>query len=392
MNDLNKYEDNDINELNNSNETFNYDSISGLGQSDYENEDLFNIEENTHSNEEINTNEDYKPFDFNGEYVNNISNNDDFVQNTDDYNVGLDTFNNDIQSEQEINNVGYLNTINDSELNQTNFEDGKDSNNYENTFEESYNDKLVENTFEEPYNDQLVENTFEESNNNQLAENTFEESNDDQAITDDKIEMSDVDINELKNLTKYKEDDIEKTDIKALFDKVSVNVKDASEIFRKNTDLKEKIDSRFEELKALQLDIENSKRNQINEINNYKEEVFDKLTEKKDEIEKRLNTLKDLQASLEQEKEEFEQYKKSENEKIDKIQKEVQTAYDDRREELNKIEDKLRKQKDALDEERNQLSLDKIQYESDKNELANNLLKFNELVDSFTNGMNGIKE
>ena len=34
----------------------------------------------------------------------------------------------------------------------------------------------------------------------------------------------------------------------------------------------------------------------------------------------------------------------------------------------------LRKQKDALDEERNQLSLDRIQYESDKNELANNLL------------------
>ena len=47
----------------------------------------------------------------------------------------------------------------------------------------------------------------------------------------------------------------------------------------------------------------------------------------------------------------------------------------------------MRKQKDALDEERNQLSLDKIQYEADKNELANNLLKFNQIVDSFTIGM-----
>ena len=55
-------------------------------------------------------------------------------------------------------------------------------------------------------------------------------------------------------------------------------------------------------------------------------------------------------------------------------------------------EDVLRKQKDSLDEERSQLSLDRIQYESDKNELANNLLKFNELVNSFTNGMNNIKE
>ena len=67
--------------------------------------------------------------------------------------------------------------------------------------------------------------------------------------------------------------------------------------------------------------------------------------------------------------------------------KEVQEAYESRREELSHIEDVLRKQKDSLDEERNQLSLDKIQYESDKNELANNLLKFNEIVDSFTNGI-----
>ena len=76
---------------------------------------------------------------------------------------------------------------------------------------------------------------------------------------------------------------------------------------------------------------------------------------------------------------------------IDKVQKEVQSAYDDRREELNNIEDSLRRQKDSIDEERNQLTLDRIQYESDKNELANNLLKFNEIVDSFTNGIRSIR-
>ena len=72
------------------------------------------------------------------------------------------------------------------------------------------------------------------------------------------------------------------------------------------------------------------------------------------------------------------------------MQKEVQDAYDSRREELKKVEDVLRNQKDALDEERSQLSLDKIQYESDKNELANNLLKFNEIVDAFTKGIEKI--
>ena len=52
----------------------------------------------------------------------------------------------------------------------------------------------------------------------------------------------------------------------------------------------------------------------------------------------------------------------------------------------------LRKQKDSLDEERTQLNLDKIKLESDKNDLANNILKFNELVGSFTSGMNDIEE
>ena len=173
---------------------------------------------------------------------------------------------------------------------------------------------------------------------------------------------------------------------------MSVNVQDASDIFRKNTDLKQKIDTRFEELKKLQSEIEISRKKQKDEINSYKEEVLNKLTEKKAEIEKRLNLLKDTQATLEKEKQEFEQYKKKEQDNIENIQKEVQSAYDDRREELSHIEDVLRKQKDALDEERNQLSLDRIQYESDKNELANNLLKFNDLVNSFKDGVGEIRE
>ena len=140
------------------------------------------------------------------------------------------------------------------------------------------------------------------------------------------------------------------------------------------------------------IEIENSRKKQIDEVNKYKEEVLGKLTDKKEEIEKRLNLLKESQATLEKEKQEFEKHKKEETEKIEKVQKEVQAAYDDRREELGHIEDVLRKQKDALDEERSQLSLDRIQYESDKNELANNLLKFNELVNSFKSGVSDIKE
>ena len=204
--------------------------------------------------------------------------------------------------------------------------------------------------------------------------------------------FADTPVTELNKLTEFKEDKIEPTNIKALFERVGVNVKEASDIFRKNSEMKEKIDTRFEELKKLQSEVGKVKQAQYEEINAYKEEVLSKLTEKKEEIEKRLNKLKEFQTNLEKEKEEFEKYKKQEKEEIERVQREVQSAYESRREELTHIEDVLRKQKDALDEERSQLSLDRIQYESDKNELANNLLKFNEIVDSFTNGMDKINE
>ena len=89
---------------------------------------------------------------------------------------------------------------------------------------------------------------------------------------------------------------------------------------------------------------------------------------------------------------EFESYKKSEKTRLEDLARENKVKDDSRKEELEMIEDKLRKQKDSLDEEKRQLSLDRIQYEADKNELANNLLKFNELVNTFTNGVGGIEE
>ena len=56
------------------------------------------------------------------------------------------------------------------------------------------------------------------------------------------------------------------------------------------------------------------------------------------------------------------------------------------------MEDKLREQKDLIDEEKRQLSLDRIQYEADKNELANNMLKFNEIVGTFTDGVGNLND
>ena len=250
------------------------------------------------------------------------------------------------------------------------------------TFDNTDSEEPLNQNFNEISADNNADATIKEDSTDNSENNNLEESN--------QIEISDTPIEEINKLTEYDEDNIESTNINSLFDRVSVNVKEASDIFRKNTEMKEKIDSKFKDLKELQSDIEIKKKNQMEEINSYKDEVFSKLTEKKEEIEKRLNLLKEKQAAFEKEKSEFEEYRRSEIDNIDRIKKEVQSSYDERREELSHVEDVLRKQKDILDSERNQLSLDRIQYEADKNELANNLLKFNELVDQFTNSVNSV--
>ena len=151
--------------------------------------------------------------------------------------------------------------------------------------------------------------------------------------------------------------------------------------------MKKKIDDRFDELKKLQANIEKTKKSDYDEINSYKDKVIQELMDRKNEIEERLNTLKDLQSTFEKEKEDFENYKRDEIMKLDDLKRESEATFESHKEELDNLENKLRKQKNALEEERRQLSLDQIQYESDKNELANNMLKFNEIVGTFTEGM-----
>ena len=393
---------------------FGYDSISGLGESDYENEDLFNVEVDSTESDDSGTNSDFRIGGFenyvelptenyynpeintgieNSTFVPEVS---EFLMPTFDENVNEVS---DVQPQEvEVNGIDNSESLNwNEQIEQQPFETLKEAKLSDEQID--FNLQLEEeNDIEKNDVEDKVEDVVEQETSVELEpelENS-EESLELQPVEADEtvneIPISDTPIEEMQALTEYKEEKIEETDINSLFDRVSVNVKDASDIFRKNTDLKQKIDTRFEELKKLQSEIENSRKKQIDEINAYKDEVYGKLTEKKEEIEKRLNLLKETQAAFEKEKQEFEQYRKEEKENIERVQKEVQSAYDDRREELGHIEDVLRKQKDALDEERNQLSLDRIEYEADKNELANNLLKFNELVNTFTTGVGGIKE
>lgn len=239
-----------------------------------------------------------------------------------------------------------------------------------------------------------IENSSEKEDKSNKEDGALLEKKEDNLENTEKIEETENDdfdktLEELEKNTDLEEKISEdaSTDINSLFVKVNSNVKEASDIFLKNVEMKKKIDDRFNELKELQASIEQSKKNDYDEINGYKEKVIKELMDKKDEIEEKLNTLKDMQATFEKEKADFETYKSEEKTKLEDLKREENSTFEAHKIELDNLEDKLRKQKTALEEERRQLSLDQIQYEADKNELANNMLKFNEIVATFTDGM-----
>lgn len=236
-----------------------------------------------------------------------------------------------------------------------------------------------------------IENSSEKENDNNKEDDEVLEEKEANVGSTEETENDDFDktLEELEKNTDLEEKISEdaSTDINSLFVKVNSNVKEASDIFLKNVEMKKKIDDRFNELKELQASIEQSKKNDYDEINGYKEKVIKELMDKKDEIEEKLNTLKEMQATFEKEKADFETYKSEEKTKLEDLKREENSTFEAHKIELDNLEDKLRKQKTALEEERRQLSLDQIQYEADKNELANNMLKFNEIVATFTDGM-----
>ena len=211
------------------------------------------------------------------------------------------------------------------------------------------------------------------------------------SIKDDLFLDFDKRIESLDSSTDYEEvPENSKTDISDLFVKVNNNVQEASNFFLKNSDMKRLLDNRFEELKKLQSDVELSRKQGYEDIDNYKEETLQKINERKDEIDEKIASLNDYQVKLDKDKEEFETYKKEEILKIEKMRDDEKLEFEKRKNELARIEDKLRRMKDSIEEERRQLNLDQIQYETDKKELAANMIKFNDIVSKFTNGIDQI--
>lgn len=176
-------------------------------------------------------------------------------------------------------------------------------------------------------------------------------------------------------------------DLNSIFEIVNNNVKEATNLFNKNIEMKKKIEEQLRKLQKDKEEHEAKKNEDYKKIKSYKQEVYDKLKTKKNEIENELASLKETQVKIINEKNKFEKYKRDELIKLKQVEAKNQAALAEEKNAFEEEKKAFEKEKEALEETKRSLELDKIKYETDKNELANNLMKFNELVGDFTVGI-----
>lgn len=225
-------------------------------------------------------------------------------------------------------------------------------------------------------------------------ENVQETVSDDNEIDLDKDFIIDNSLNDNSNVSdtsvKSKNiDDVPKksVDIDNIFERANNNVKEATNIFQKNLILKQQLEEKIKKLNAERDAFEKNKELEYEKIKEYKKNAYEKLKQKKVVIEKSIDELKQQQEKLNSDKLAFQEKRKQELEKFKEEKQKNILFMKDKKQQLEKLEQELRAEYESLNEAKEQLKLDRIQCESDKSELANNLIKFNELVGEFTVGI-----
>lgn len=198
-------------------------------------------------------------------------------------------------------------------------------------------------------------------------------------VNDDSRKLSDE-----KNSSSEKKDT---KDLNSIFEIVNNNVKEATNLFNKNIEMKRKIEEQLDALRKDKEAHEAKKNADYQKIKTYKQEVYDKLKAKKEEVESEIASLKETQIKIINEKNKFEKYKREELTRLKEQEAKNQIILEEEKAKLEEEKNKLKVEKNSLEEAKHSLELDRIKYENDKNELANNLMKFNELVGDFTVGI-----
>lgn len=198
-------------------------------------------------------------------------------------------------------------------------------------------------------------------------------------VNDDSRKLSDE-----KNSSSEKKDT---KDLNSIFEIVNNNVKEATNLFNKNIEMKRKIEEQLDALRKDKEEHEAKKNADYQKIKTYKQEVYDKLKAKKEEVESEIASLKETQIKIINEKNKFEKYKREELTRLKEQEAKNQIILEEEKAKLEEEKNKLKVEKNSLEEAKHSLEIDRIKYENDKNELANNLMKFNELVGDFTVGI-----
>ncbi len=173
--------------------------------------------------------------------------------------------------------------------------------------------------------------------------------------------------------------------LEQLFAKVSDNVRGAS-------DVKRKMEERYRELQRLYDEFEKKKKADYAEINAYKDEVYNKLKVRKEEIDEQARKLKVEQDILANQKKQFETEKLRIKDDAKKKEEELLNAFKEREKNIEQVENGLIRRKEQLDVEKANIAKAKAECEQEKKELADNLVKFNQLVDDFTKGVDRFSE
>lgn len=224
-------------------------------------------------------------------------------------------------------------------------------------------------------------------NNDDLSETEEIDYENESSLSDNNQSDSDQSDNQLPLDDSFNEIVKENIDVSSILETVNNSVINAEDVFNQNIKIREQINKKLKQLDKKEEILEQKKIDNYNKINSYKEEVFKKIDTKKSEIEDKISELKETQEKLLKEKERFEEYKINEIERIKEIKINQKKQFKKEQEEIDRNKNIIESQLEEINKVKDQLQVEKLKYDSDKCELANNLLKFNSLVNDFTSTM-----
>lgn len=200
----------------------------------------------------------------------------------------------------------------------------------------------------------------------------------------------------VSSLPKEKELNIEQRnfDIQAMFERINSNVREATDIFNKNIEMRDqlavdisKIEEEKEQMIADKAAFERRINDEYQRLNTKKEQEEAKLAEARRELEVQIDKLNNDNHKLEVDRITFETRKNEEYQKFSEYKEMEQQKIEQLKNEVNLEKEKLNSYRLDLEEEKRRLRINQVRLDNERNELATNLNKFNELVNNFNYGI-----